>query len=94
LSSFIKTQLYDEVERLKGRWVVDCKWVFRIKHGPDSEILQYKAWLVAKGFTQVEGIDYNETFTPVAKFTSICMLLALAAKHDLELHQMDVKQPS
>jgi hypothetical protein len=91
LQSFIKTGVYDEVEKPKGRRVVDCKWVFRIKRGPDGEILCYKAQLVAKGFTQVEGIDYNEKFAPVAKFTSIHTLLALAAKNDLELHQMDIK---
>jgi hypothetical protein len=70
---------------------MDCKWVFQIKCGPDGEILRYKAWLVVKGFMQVEGVDYNETFALVVKFTSICTLLALAAKHNLELHQMDVK---
>jgi hypothetical protein len=47
--------------------------------------------LVAKGFSQVEGIDYNETFSPVAKMNSICLVLALAASHKWEVHQMDVK---
>jgi Reverse transcriptase (RNA-dependent DNA polymerase)/Integrase core domain len=91
LLSFTQTKLYDELERPRGQKVVDCKWVFKVKHGPDGEITRYKAWLIAWGFTQVEGIHYNETFAPVAKFTSIRMLLALAAHLDLELHQMDVK---
>ena len=91
LLAFTKAELYDEVERPRGRKVIDCKWVFKIKHGPDGEIVKYKARLVAKGFTQVEGIDYTETFAPVTKFSSIRILLALAAKHDLEIHQMDIK---
>jgi hypothetical protein len=91
LSSFVKTGVYDEVERPKGQKVVDCKWVFRLKRNPEGEILRYKARLVAKGFTQIEGIDYNETFAPVAKFNSIRTILALVAELNLELHQMDVK---
>ena len=50
-----------------------------------------KARLVEKGFSQVEGIDYNETFAPVAKMNSICLVLSLAALHNWEVHQMDVK---
>ena len=59
--------------------------------GPDGQIKCYKACLVAQGFSQVEGIDYNETFAPVTKFNSIWLLLALSARFDWEIHQMDVK---
>ncbi len=75
----------------KSRKPISCKWVFKIKHGVDVEVERYKARLVARGFTQTFGVDYNETFAPVAKFVSIRCILALAAIEDMEIHQMDVK---
>ncbi len=75
----------------KGRKPISCKWVFKIKHGVHCEVECYKARLMARGFTQTFGVDYNETFAPVAKFVSICCILALAAIKDMEIHQMDVK---
>jgi hypothetical protein len=65
--------------------------VFKIKQGANGEVERYKARLVARGFTQTYKVDYNETFAPVAKFTSIHCILALAALEDMEIHQMDVK---
>ncbi len=75
----------------KGRKPISCKWVFKIKHRVDGEVERYKARLVARGFTQIFGVDYNETFAPVAKFVSICYALALATIEDMKIHQMDVK---
>jgi hypothetical protein len=75
----------------KGRKLVRCKWVYRTKYASDGSVERHKAWLVSKGFFQVEGIDYNETFAPVEKMNSICLVLALAASHKWEVHQMDVK---
>ena len=83
--------VYEVVPRPKGRKVVGSRWVFRIKRGPDGTVLKYKARIVAQGFTQIEGVDYDETFAPVAKHTSLRVILALTAKHNLEVHQMDVK---
>jgi len=74
-----------------NRKPVSCKWVFKIKQGTNGELERYKARLVARGFTQTYRVDYNETFAPVTKFTSIRCILALAALEDMEIHQMDVK---
>ncbi len=74
-----------------GRKPVSCKWVFKIKQGANGEVEHYKARLVARGFTQTYGVDYNETFAPVAKFTFIRCILALTTLEDMEIHQMDVE---
>jgi transposase InsO family protein len=70
---------------------VGCKWVFTVKCKADGNVERYKARLVAKGFTQTHGIDYQETFAPVAKINSIRILLSLAVNFNWTLHQFDVK---
>ena len=89
--AFERMGVYEVVPRPKDRKVVGSKWVFHIKWGPNNSIQKYKAHIVAQGFTQIEGIDYDETFTPVAKLASLCIILALANEYNLEVHQMDVK---
>ena len=74
----------------EGRKSVGGRWVFTVKENSDGSE-SYKARYVAKGFSQVEGIDYKETFAPTANITSIRSLMQIAAQHDLILHQMDVK---
>jgi hypothetical protein len=71
--------------------IVDTKWVFRNKQDEHRVVIRNKSRLIAKGYSQVEGLDFDETFSPVARLESICMLLAYATHHDFKLYQMDVK---
>ena len=101
--AFWKEAINDEMDSLKsnGTWVlcdlppgckpIGCKWIFKRKRNTDGSILTFKARLVAKGFKQKEGIDYFDTYAPIARITSIRVLFALASIYDLYIHQMDVK---
>jgi hypothetical protein len=68
-----------------------CKWVYTTKYASNGSVERHKDRLVSKGLSQIECIDYNETFSPVAKMNSICLFLALAVSHKWEVHQIDVK---
>lgn len=70
---------------------VSTRWVFRVKRDANGEIQQYKARLIARGFSQREGIDYNETFNHVARFDTIRAVLSVAANENLKMAQFDVK---
>ena len=69
---------------------IGCKWVYRIKYNSDGSIERFKARLVILGNNQVEGVDYNETFVPVAKMVTVHTFLAVAVARKWELYQMDV----
>ena len=71
--------------------VVGCKWVFTIKHTPEGKVDRYKARLVAKGYSQTYGVDYDETFAPVARMNTIRALISVAANNKWKLFQLDVK---
>jgi hypothetical protein len=89
--SIIKNDVWEIVPRPKSKDVVLSKWLFKTKHAADGRIEKYKARIVARGFSQKEGIDYEEKFTPMARYTLIRTIIALAAKMKWKLHQMDVK---
>jgi hypothetical protein len=89
--SIIKNNVWEIVPRPKSKDVVSSKWIFKIKHAADGSIENHKERFVARGFSQKEGIDYEETFAPVAIYTSIRTIIALVAKMKWKLHQMDVK---
>jgi len=91
LEEFVRKELFTEVRKPKDRHVVGCKWIFKHKLGPDGQVECYKARLVAQSFSQVEGIDYNETYAPITRHDTIRTLLALAARHQWHIYQMDAK---
>uniref|UniRef100_A0A2N9GF06 Integrase catalytic domain-containing protein n=1 Tax=Fagus sylvatica TaxID=28930 RepID=A0A2N9GF06_FAGSY len=82
---------WDLIPKPAGTSIVGCRWVFTVKQNPDGTVDRLKARLVAKGFTQTYGLDYTETFSPVAKLNSIRIIISLAANLDWPLHQLDVK---
>ena len=86
-----KNETWELVELPKEKKLVGCKWVFTVKYKADGTLERYKARLVAKGYTQTYGIDYLETFYPVAKMNIIRLLLSLAANYGWSLQQFDFK---
>lgn len=75
----------------EGKRIIDNRWVLRVKTNADGSINRYKAWLVAKGYVQKQGIDYDESFSPVDRFDTVRAVLSVAANEQLELAQFDVK---
>jgi hypothetical protein len=71
--------------------VVASRWLYKIKYASYGNIEKFKAWFVARGFSQVEGVDYAETFAPVARYTLIMVVISIATKMGWKIHQMDVK---
>jgi hypothetical protein len=89
--SILKNDVWVVVPRPCSKSVVTSKWIYKIKHVADGSIEKYKARFVACGFSQKEGIDYDEIFAPVSRYTSIKIIISLAAVFGWKLHQMDVK---
>lgn len=92
IESLLENRTWILVKNAGTQKLVSCKWIFKKKmEMGDAETIRFKVRLVARGFTQVEGVDFTEVLSPVVKHTSIRILLALTAFHDWELHQLDVK---
>ncbi|KAG8478753.1 hypothetical protein CXB51_028642 [Gossypium anomalum] len=86
-----KNQTWELVERLANRKIIGVKWVYRAKQNADGSLNKLKARLVVKGFSQRYGLDYMETFVPVARLDTIRLLVALAAQMQWKIHQLDMK---
>ena len=91
IKSMDDNQVWNLVDLPDGARPVECKWVFKKKIDMDGNVSVYKERLVAKGFRQVQGVDYDETFSPVVMLKSVRIMLAIAAYFDYEIWQMDVK---
>ena len=91
IKSMKDNDIWDLVTLPESVEPIGCKWIFKTKRNSKGDVERYKAHLVAKGYTQKEGIDYKETFSPVSSKDSFRTIMALVAHFDLELHQMDVK---
>jgi hypothetical protein len=92
MQSLEKNCTWDVVPLPKGKNPVRCKWIYKRKEGLSPiEPPKYKGRLVAKGFSQIPSVDYNEVFSPVVKHSSIHTFFNIVAAHDLELEQLDMK---
>jgi hypothetical protein len=90
LNNFTRNEVWSLVGHPKQN-VIGIKWVFRNKQDENDVVTKNKERLMAKGYTQVEGLDFGETYALVARLEAICILLAVATHHNFKLHQMDVK---
>ena len=75
----------------QGKKVVGCKWVFAIKVNPDGSVVRLKARLIARGYAQTYGVDYSNTFSPIAKLNSVRLFISIAASQQWMIHQLDIK---
>ena len=91
VESILQNHTWELVDLLPGSKPLGYKWIFKKKMKANGSIDKYKARLVIKGYKQKEGLDYFDTYSPVTRISSIRMLIAITAIHNLEIHQMDVK---
>ncbi|MCO5547392.1 hypothetical protein L7F22_000841 [Adiantum nelumboides] len=90
-NSIIVNETWELTELPQGKHALPCKWVYKKKYTTEDPEPKYNARLVAKGFKQKNGVDFDEIFSPVVKMTTLRLVLGLVATEDLELNQMDVK---
>ena len=91
LNHFVRNDVWELAPRPKGVRVIGTKWIFKNKTVKDEAIIWNKSRLVAQGYTQLKGVDFNESFTPVARLESIRILMSIACTMNFKLYQMDVK---
>jgi hypothetical protein len=91
LCNFAHNEVWELVKRPSDHNVIGTKWIFQNKQDKNGIIVRNKARLVAQGYSQVEGLDFDKTFAPVARLEAIRILLAYATSHNIKLYQMDVK---
>ena len=90
-SSIMTNDVWEVVPRPQDRSVVGSRWIYKIKYVADGSVEKYKFRFVAKGYTQKEGIDYEETFAPIARYTSIRSVISLTTQIGWEIHEIDVE---
>ena len=91
MDSIHKNGTWELCDLPPGKRAIGTKWVYKLKRRSDGSIDRYKARFVAKGYAQQHGIDYDETFAPTSRMTTIRSVIALAAHFDWHVHQLDVK---
>ena len=89
--SIMKNNVWEVVPRPEGKSMVGSRWIYKMKHAADGRIEKYKARFEANVFSQIEGVDYKETFALVVRYSSIRCILELAVQMGWKIHQMDVK---
>jgi hypothetical protein len=90
-SALLKNDTWHLVPPKAGVNIIDCKWVYKIKRKSDGNVDRYKAWLVVKGFKQLYGIDYEDTFNPIVKAATIRIVLSISVSRGWSLRQLDVQ---
>ena len=90
-NSLMKNHTWDLVELPEGKNIVGCKWIFKVKRNAEGSVDRYEARLVAQSFSQQAGEVYDDIFAPVARYSSVRSVLAIANELNLNVHQMDVK---
>ena len=91
MQAFDDNGMWDLVSLPTDKKAIGCRLVFAIKFNPNGSIARLKARLIAKGYAQIYGVDFSDTFSPVAKLTSVRLFISLAASYDWDLHQLDIR---
>ena len=89
--SIVRNSVWDVVLRPENKLLVSSSWLYKVKQAADGSVEKHKVRFFSCGFSQVEGIDYDETFSPIARYSSIRSMFTLSAHMGWKVHQMDVK---